>query len=122
VSSVASGTETLKRWRRERGASQHDLAVAVGLTAGAISQFERGIHTPRRRVVEAMDSHLHAGGELLVAFGYVTPQHDGELAELRQQVADLTQMVTDLGATVATLGAEVARLRRSPRQPGSGIG
>ena len=119
---VEAGPEALKRWRRERGGSQHDLAVAVGLTAGAISQFERGMHTPRRRVVEAIDSHLDAGGELLIAFGYVTPQHDGDVAELRQQVADLTQMVTDLGATVATLGAEVARLRRSPRQPGAGTG
>lgn len=38
--------ENLKRIRKERKVSQHELAKAVGLTDASISSYELGIHTP----------------------------------------------------------------------------
>jgi transcriptional regulator with XRE-family HTH domain len=102
---VNDGPATLKRWRRDRGVSQHALAVAVGLTAGAISQFERGVHVPRRRVVEAIDAHLDAYGELHSAFGY----------------GGTTETLAALSARVDALAAEVERLRQAVDAAG-GVG
>lgn len=38
--------ENLKRIRKERKVSQHELAKAVGVTDVSISSYELGIHTP----------------------------------------------------------------------------
>lgn len=103
----------MKRYRTLRGISQHDLAVAVGVTTGAISQYERAINTPRRKVAEAIDAQLTASGKVLEAFGYstgdVTPS--GGWVSLEQHVR-LQDQVESLAARVQELGAEVERLRK----------
>ncbi len=104
----------MKRLRALRGVSQHDLAVAVGVTDGAVSNYERGINTPRRRVAAQMDDHLRGDGAILEGFGYLVSPPDesgGGWATLEQHVR-LQDQVDSLIARVQELDAEVARLRR----------
>lgn len=63
----------IKRYREERGRTLEDVALAVGLTFGAVSQWENGRTHPRRAVAFKLDDFLEAGGELVAALGYARP-------------------------------------------------
>lgn len=88
----------IRRHRNERGLSQQDLAVAVGKSVAAVTQWEREIIVPRRGTAEALDKALSAGGEILAALGYTGPVVD--LERLRDQVTKHESRIADLEALV----------------------
>lgn len=55
----------LRYWREQRGLSQRELGLNVGVTGNAISQFERGIVKPRIQVCEALARALNIDFEVL---------------------------------------------------------
>lgn len=118
--------ETLQRYRRLAGLSQHALAVAVGLTAGAVAQWERGLTSPRPTTARQVDELLDAGGAIMSAFGYSTPAaatppaSADEVEALRVQVAVLVEQVQSLMRDVAAQGVARGRGRRGsgPVTPG----
>lgn len=81
------GGDAIKEWRALRQQSQHTLAVAIGKTAPAISQFETGKTTPSVDTVANMDRELETGGALLDAFGYVEAVRPVTREEFNQLVA-----------------------------------
>jgi transcriptional regulator with XRE-family HTH domain len=79
--------------------SQWDLAVALGVTNGAISQWETGRTAPRRTTARRMDDILAADGEILNAYGYAAgATRLDELSELRGRVDQLEVAVTALAS------------------------
>ena len=113
----------MRRYRKLRGKgkrslSQAALARLVGLTDQAISQIERGVNTPRRENVRAIDEALQAGGEIVAAFGY-----DGSVSQLDvsrwvplERHVQLAAKVDELIERVQELDADVKRLKRAGRQ------
>ena len=65
--------ERLRAWRKRRGLSQMDLAIAADTTPRHISFIETGRSRPRRplvlRLIEALQLALRDGNELLLAAG-----------------------------------------------------
>lgn len=113
--------ELMKRRRRAMdNMSQQDLAVLVGATLTAVSQWERGINTPRRYMAERLDEALTAGGTVLAAFGYSPPASvlnlPDEVEALRQRVDDLSVRLDRAAASIARQGAELDLLRAQRRQ------
>lgn len=106
--------ELLRRRREATGISMEELAADVGVSEGAVWQWEAGRTTPRRAVALKVDRRLGAGGEISAAFGYApagsaTPSSGW--VSLEQHVR-LQDQVETLIARVQDLGAEVERLRR----------
>ncbi len=48
----------LRSLRKEKGLSQADVAVAVGLTASAIGNYERGVHEPSRPTAKKLADYF----------------------------------------------------------------
>ena len=91
--------------------SQWELAVALGVTNGAISQWETGRTKPRRSSAQRLDDMLGADGEILAAYGFAGGVSQAEeLAQLQERVEQLERAVTTLAGQVLddleTRGAE----------------
>jgi transcriptional regulator with XRE-family HTH domain len=111
----------VSQWRKTRGLSQQALAVKLGMSAAAVTQWERGVIVPRRATVERLDEVLEADGAILAAFGYtaglsaddpdrkIIPLDDA--ARLRQLIAEQALQLSALTARVEDLGAELRLLR-----------
>ena len=56
--------KTIRQWREERGWSQHELAVKLGVTATTIYNWERGKNEPTastfRRLAEVLGVSMGA--------------------------------------------------------------
>lgn len=113
VSSAAK--DLMKKRREDLGLSQLQLANAVGVTPGAISQIETGKITPKRETAQRIDDELRASGAVLEAFGFVTPAAAPEWVPLEQH-KDLAAKVEDLIQQVQDLTAQVDRLTRARRR------
>lgn len=93
--------QTVRRLRNAKGLSQEKLARVVGVTMGAVAQWERGDYVPRHEHVEKLDDALEAGGEILASFGYAI---DGRpLADLWADISQLRGLVERLALAVAQL-------------------
>lgn len=90
--------ETIKRWRARRGWSQQQLAVAVGMSAAAVTQWERELVLPRRETAMKIDDALEAGGEVLAATGHgrTTSDHEERISQLEEEVRQLQATVVQL--------------------------
>lgn len=116
-----SGGDTIKQLRKERDFSQEDLAEAVGVSNGAVGQWETGRTSPKRATAMKLDRVLGADGRVLAAYGYaaISPPVDSDpgvgWVSLEQHL-ELHREVTQLAARVRELGDEVARLSRSKRR------
>jgi transcriptional regulator with XRE-family HTH domain len=113
VTANSAGTE-LKRRREAAQLSQQAFAERLGVSLPSVSGWERGKNIPRRQMAARIDKTLRAGGELLAAFGYVTPS--GGLGELTDLVADLSRRVNSMQAQLEALteGSQAKR-RSAPR-------
>lgn len=79
------------------------LAVAMGKSMPAVSQWERDVYVPRRSVAFQLDELLEADGSITAACGYVTPPaEDGTALQM------LAEQVRLLGAEIETLRSELA--------------
>lgn len=96
-----AGPAAIKRYRLQQSMSQWDLAVALGVTNGAISQWETGRTKPRRSSAQRLDETLQAEGEILNAYGYAAG------ATRLDELVDLQERVERLETTVAELAAQV---------------
>ncbi|MCL6563288.1 MAG: helix-turn-helix domain-containing protein [Firmicutes bacterium] len=61
-----NGSELLRKWRLDRGLTQAQLAKAAGVTDNAISQYERGIKTPRIAVCIRLSKALGLHPDVLL--------------------------------------------------------
>lgn len=109
-----TGGEILRRHRERTGVSMEELAQDVGVSEGAVWQWEAGRTTPRRAVALKVDQRLSANGDVARGFGYAPispPDDQGGWVSLEQHVR-LQDQVETLVARVQELGAEVERLRK----------
>lgn len=107
----------MRRLRAQLDISQQDLAVRIGKTVGAVSQYERGVNTPRRSTAELIDDALDANGEILDGFGYasVSPPGGGQWVS-REQFRDLAEKVDRLAEQLQENRDRLERLSRSKRR------
>ena len=129
---MQSGGQVLRSIRRGAGLTQQAIVDQLGVSSGLVSQWERGIVTPRRSNAEELDELLGADGRIMRAFGYadndVTPRDDPpagpqeQIGELRALVADLSERVAAQGVTIERLSGQLDRLTRgrSATRRGSG--
>jgi len=113
---ASSGGDLIKQLRTECDFSQEDLAEAVGVSNGAVGQWETGRTSPRRAMAMKVDRVLEGGGRVLAAYGYAPISRpddpEGGWAPL-ELVVQLQKKVNDLAARVEELDAEVGRLKRA---------
>lgn len=83
----------IARLRKAAGLSQQAVAVHLGMSLPAVSQWEREVIRPRRETAIRLDELLDGEGEIVDALGYSVSEETG------------------LAARVAALEAEVERLR-----------
>lgn len=94
--------ERLRMARELAGLSQADLADAVGITAAAISQYERGVAGPGPQIRAALAKQLAVSARFLVSDteGMATPAFFRSLrsapAGERKRARHYTQLVHDL--------------------------
>jgi len=81
-------SEVIREAREEARLSQSRLAALIGVTSGAISQWENGRAIPRQEVAIKLDRHLGAGGKLLADLGYAVPNPDALVAERMRVLED----------------------------------
>lgn len=126
--------QLLKELRSTLDVSQLQLAVAIGVTPGAISQIETGKTSPKRETAQKIDDALKAGGQVMRIFGFSEPVRglDPEvLTQLDVRYAPMEMAESGL-ATMERLADDLEKLRKrvarleadakSPRQkrPASG--
>lgn len=91
--------DLLRHWRKVRGISQLDLALAVGASQRHLSFLESGRSRPSRMMVlalaEGLDMPLRARNEILAAAGYASyyPERSLAAAALAQTTAILKRML-----------------------------
>jgi transcriptional regulator with XRE-family HTH domain len=96
--------QVIKKWREERGLSQQSLAAELGMSAAAVTQWERGVIVPKRTTAGKLDEVLGAGGEILAAFGYAVPVDPNvRISRLEEQVAELQALVERMSAQLIDL-------------------
>lgn len=90
--------------RKRSGRTVLDIAAAVGVTEGAVRQWESNQTRPRQAKALKLDETLGAGGEILASLGYALPStRAGELDELRAEVNQLRARLDPLERAVRSL-------------------
>lgn len=116
----------MRHWRKARGVSQFDLAIAAGTSQRHVSFLESGRSKASRTMIlalaEALDLPLRARNEILAAAGFAAyyPERSLAAAELAQAAAMLGRildhhepypaLVLDGGWNILKLNAAAARL------------
>ena len=105
--------EVIKRYRDAVPLTQAEVAGALGITEGAVWQWERGRTHPSRARAIRLDRLLGASGALVAALGYRLPEdNEAEVTRLRAEVGSQGKRLDDLAALVSELTDAVAELRR----------
>lgn len=100
--------------------SQQALAVAVGMSTAAVTQWERDRIAPKRSTAEKLDATLDAGGEIMSAFGYSAEVDTrDEISQLRSEVAALSARLQEQATLIGDLLGDVAMLRAARGAGGS---
>jgi transcriptional regulator with XRE-family HTH domain len=84
----------IRQFREAGNYSQEDVALALNVTFGAVSQWETGRTHPRRGTAARLDKFLGAEGVILTALGYAMPTGSqpftqAGVAEARNMAAEL---------------------------------
>ena len=123
-----SAGDVIRRHREAARMAQDELALAVRVSAGAISQYETGRSHPRRAVAVQLDRVLKASNAILLALGYAPDNDEGNaalvdpigpdaakaldlLAELGGEVRGLSRAAGELAAQVSGLQNDQSELR-----------
>lgn len=89
--------QVIQQHRRKQRMAQQALAVILGVSVSAVSQWEREVNVPRRDTASRIDEALHADGEIVAAIGYVAgTDHEERITRLEDEVRRLMESVTDL--------------------------
>lgn len=105
-----TGPEALKAARKAAKMTQAQLADAVGVTLGAVQQWEQGRYVPRQKVAKKVDRALKADGAVLSAFGYAPDQR------LTERVQRNENALNEIRKSVASIRADLEAMKRA--QPG----
>lgn len=81
------------------------VAVAIGVTTGAVNKWELDRDNPRPHNAQALDDYLEAGGAILAAYGFTTPAVPPSAADL----AALAARVDTLERAVEALLGDATR-------------
>lgn len=102
----------IRRIRDLREVTQDELAEYIGITPGAVSQWEKGRTHPSRARSMKMDNYLRANGEILASLGYATTPRVVEAVSPEQAnpateavVLAQRQIANSLDALAGRLGA-----------------
>ncbi len=68
----------VRRWRRAAGLKSRQLAEACGVTAGAVTQWEKGVTCPTAAHLEQIARTC--GVSLRIFFGELPPDEEDEAA------------------------------------------
>ena len=98
----------IRRYREAAKLAQDELALAVGVTFGAISQYETGRTHPRRAVAVQIDRVLKANSAILLALGYAPDSEDGNASLVTEPIGPDVAKAFDL---IAEIGGEIGALR-----------
>lgn len=103
--------QLLRRYRLARTptTSQQDVADAIGVSQGAVSQWETGDSKPEPDKVRALDDFYGTRGVIAEAYGVSLPREGTAVTELTRQVAALR---AELDARGRLLDDVLARLER----------
>ncbi len=55
----------LRRLREEKGVSQREVALAVGVQRPTVAQWEGDLNRPSPQRIESLDAYFHTGGQLM---------------------------------------------------------
>ncbi|MFI9530997.1 helix-turn-helix domain-containing protein [Micromonospora rosaria] len=97
--------QTLARWRRARGLTQHDVARQVHSTRSTVANVECGRQVVDRVFWAQCESLLHAGGELIAGYDdyrSVEAQHRQEQAEAARRARWAAVLDSEMIATVGS--------------------
>lgn len=100
----------IRRFRERAKLSQEDLALAVGVSFGAVSQWETGRTHPRRATAVRLDQSLGANGEIIQSLGYALPD---EAPAVLDELATLRALVVKQGDELRQLAGVVAQLQQA---------
>ncbi len=113
--------ELIREHRERAGLSQAEVALKVGKTDGAVSQWETGRALPRRDVAFKLDRVLGADGQIAAAMGYQLPSDApsvvGDLAELQVLVNTHEDRIAALEALVEGMAARLVALAERTTLP-----
>lgn len=123
---MSSAGKVIQEWRLRSGITQDDVAAELGVTEGAVSQWETGRTTPTKARALRLDRMLGAGGKIVAACGYVVsadPDDEitrlsGQLAAQQRQLDVLTTRLAALTETVQGLTRELASVQTSTAADG----
>lgn len=77
--------EQLKYYRKNRGLTQHQLAVKVGVSDGAMSNYEQGTRTPDYETLEAIADELNVSIDALMGKEESENEIEGVLEYLKNR-------------------------------------
>lgn len=83
----------LKRRRVAARLTQRQLGDLVGRTPQSISGYELGDDAPAPDIIEALDSALEAGGDLLARYGLALPERSDILAQMDAKLDEILELV-----------------------------
>ena len=108
--------EQIKALRRRDGRTQEDLANALGVTAQAVSRWEKGICYPDMELMPSMANYFGVAIDLL--FGYDSGREQ-KINTLAEQITAKTERTT--ARTYAWMNASVWREKPSLNSPGTSV-
>lgn len=93
----------IHEWRKHRRVTQEELAAAIGLTSGAISQLERGVINYTQPTLESVADALNCKPSDLLGRDPRAPQDQGLIKTEPEILAMLARIegLTDSDITVA---------------------
>jgi transcriptional regulator with XRE-family HTH domain len=83
-------SKKLKELRKNKGLSQDDLAIAIGVHKSHVSRYERGLALPSIEVADKIATTLQVGIEELISDN-APVSSDRELSSLFEKVASLDE-------------------------------
>ncbi len=74
-------TNIIKVRRVIKGMNQQELANAVGVTQGAVSQWENGLSQPSGKIVSKLSEVLDCKPEAILGTGNTPEEHEDSISD-----------------------------------------
>lgn len=117
LSDVERGQQ-MKDMRKRAGMTQRQVAALFGMTASAVSEWERGNTTPEWTRLRPLDDAYGAGGALLAMFGDAgaVTQYDALSARVRaieDRMAEVSPSAPQPALTMEALDERLSRVEQA---------